>query len=236
MFWPRNTLPIIEDVAQAHGARYRKKRVGTFGKLAAFSFYPTKNLAAMGDAGAVATSDQKLADKIRALRQYGWNDSRQSQAIGLNSRLDELQAAILRIKLRHINQENRRRRKIAQHYDQALSATTLKSLQPQSKTEPVYHQYVVRTPEREQFQRSLEEQKIQTAIHYPVPVHLQPAYQRIYQQLVAEGLVGSLAVTEQLAQEVVSLPMYPQLDDAAIERVCQACRAWNAVEESGQHG
>ncbi|MCA9040187.1 MAG: DegT/DnrJ/EryC1/StrS family aminotransferase [Planctomycetaceae bacterium] len=225
-------IPIIEDVAQAHGARYRNKRVGTFGKLAAFSFYPTKNLAALGDAGAVVTGDARLADRVRTLRQYGWDEARQSQEIGMNSRLDELQAAILRIKLRHINQETRRRRKIAEQYAKGLQRTGLVPILSLPETEPVFHQFVVRTQERASLQAFLEERQIQTAIHYPLAVHQQPAYEKGYQDLLNQGLIEPLAGTETLANKVLSLPMYPQLSDSAVERVVEACTEWSQQQES----
>ncbi|QDU78816.1 dTDP-3-amino-3,6-dideoxy-alpha-D-galactopyranose transaminase [Polystyrenella longa] len=230
------SLPIIEDAAQAHGARYRDKRVGTFGKLAAFSFYPTKNLAALGDAGAVTTDDLRLAERVRALRQYGWDEQRQSHEVGVNSRLDELQATILRIKLRHINQETRRRRKIAQHYNHALLSTSIEPMEVLANSKPVYHQYVVRTPQRESLRQHLEKQQIQTAVHYPLAVHQHPVYQKRYDQLLHQKLIEPLVRTEKLAEQVLSLPMYPQLSDGEIERVTHACREWSTLRGGTEQG
>ncbi|MAT15259.1 MAG: erythromycin biosynthesis sensory transduction protein eryC1, partial [Planctomyces sp.] len=228
-------IPIVEDVAQAHGARWQGTRVGTFGSLAAFSFYPTKNLAALGDAGAVTTDQLDVAERIRALRQYGWNEDRIAQEIGLNSRLDELQAAILRIRLRHLDQETRRRRQIADDYFAALETTSLSTIRAFPHADPVFHQFIVRTAKREQFRQFLLERKIQTAIHYERGVHQHPAYWRFYEMAKSLDVDVPLTHTEQLVEEVVSLPMYPQLSDGEVERVCQACLQWSQEQKRGRH-
>jgi len=212
---PRHIL-VVEDCAQAHGARYKGRPVGAWGDLAAFSFYPTKNLGAFGDGGAVLTNDAALADRARQLRQYGWRERYVSETRGLNSRLDELQAAILRVKLPHLDDWNDRRRALAGRYDDLLSGLGLTLPARPSDATHVYHQYVIRLPKRDGLQAFLARQGIQTLIHYPVPVHLQAAYRDL-------GYAhGDLPITEQAAQEVLSLPLYPEMDPGAPDIVGQA--------------
>ncbi|MEP7338554.1 MAG: DegT/DnrJ/EryC1/StrS family aminotransferase [Acidobacteriota bacterium] len=213
----RFDLRVIEDCAQAHGAMIEGKRVGTFGDIAAFSFYPTKNLGALGDGGAVATNDSDLAERVRLLREYGWRERYVSEIAGMNSRLDELQAAILRVKLKYLDEENERRRQIARANDEQLAAASLQLPKRRGDVSHVYHQYVVRTGERDALKARLKEQGVGTLIHYPVPVHLQPAYRN-------RVLIGSggLPETERAAREILSLPMFPQLTDKQVEIVCQA--------------
>lgn len=213
----RFDLRVIEDCAQAHGAMIEGKRVGTVGDIAAFSFYPTKNLGALGDGGAVVTNDGDLAERVRLLREYGWRERYVSEIAGMNSRLDELQAAILRVKLKYLDEENERRRRIAQAYNEQLAATSFQLPNRRSDVSHVYHQYVVRTGERDTLKARLKEQGVGTLIHYPVPVHLQPAYRN-------RVLIGSggLPETERAAREVLSLPMFPQLNDEQVDVVCQA--------------
>lgn len=217
----RFDLRVIEDCAQAHGAQLKagiaRKRVGTFGDIAAFSFYPTKNLGALGDGGAVVTNDPDLAANVRLLREYGWRERYVSEVTGMNSRLDELQAAILRVKLKSLDAENERRRQIARIYNQKLAATSLHLPRLCGDVVHVYHQYVVRGDARDLLKEDLRKQGIGTLIHYPVPVHLQPAYRN----RVMIG-PGGLPETERVAREVLSLPMFPQLTDKQVEYVCQA--------------
>lgn len=208
-------LKVIEDCAQAHGAMRGGKRLGTFGDVAAFSFYPTKNLGALGDGGAVVTNDADLAGRVRLLREYGWRERYVSEIAGMNSRLDELQAAILRVKLSFLDDENERRRRIAGVYDEKLAASRLQLPRRQGDISHVYHQYVVRSGERDRWKERLKGQGIGTLVHYPAPVHLQPAYRK----RVAIG-PGGLPETERAAREVLSLPMFPQLTDPQVERVC----------------
>jgi dTDP-4-amino-4,6-dideoxygalactose transaminase len=210
----RHGVKVIEDCAQAHGAAWQGRKVGALGShLAAFSFYPTKNLGALGDGGAVVTNDPEIADQVRRLRQYGWRERYVSEVPGMNSRLDELQAAVLRVKLRYLEQENGRRREIAAAYNALLADTPLRLPQVRPGATHVYHQYVVRSRERDQLRAFLEADGIGTMIHYPIPVHLQPAYRgRV-------ALAGRLARTEALCREILSLPMYPHLTDADVERV-----------------
>jgi dTDP-4-amino-4,6-dideoxygalactose transaminase len=211
-------VPIIEDCAQAHGAALDGARVGTFAEIATFSFYPTKNLGALGDGGMLATSDARLGAEIAALRQYGWKTHYISDAVGVNSRLDEIQAAILRVKLAHLDAQNARRRVIAAAYDEALRH---KSLAPAVRpgAEHAYHLYVLRCSERAGMQGRLREAGIGTGIHYATPVHLQPAYR----DRISLGPAGCLA-SEAAASQVLSLPMYPELTDAQVSRICDALR------------
>ena len=215
-------LIVIEDCAQAHGAEIGGRRVGSFGHLAAFSFYPTKNLGAMGDGGAVLTDDPHLADNLRALREYGWRDRYISAEPGLNSRLDELQAAILRIKLACLEAMNRRRQEIAAGYRQALAGTTIRPPAVVPETCHAMHLFVAECDQREDLKRYLAAAGIQTAIHYPLPVHRQPAYAGRLRG------AGDLPVTNRLTERILSLPMDPLLTDDEIERVCAALRNWDA--------
>jgi dTDP-3-amino-3,4,6-trideoxy-alpha-D-glucose transaminase len=209
-------LRVIEDCAQAHGAIYHGRRVGTWGDLTCFSFYPTKNLGALGDGGAVVSRDPALIERVRALREYGWTPQARyvSQSEGLNSRLDEMQAAILRVKLTVLDAWNEQRRRMAAHYAKHLPAEVVRPVE-RPGSQHVYHLYVVRVPNRDQVQQRLRQQGIGSAIHYPVPVHQQPAYT---QYAPAHGLPQ----TEALAAEILSLPMHPLLDEAAVEQVAAA--------------
>jgi dTDP-4-amino-4,6-dideoxygalactose transaminase len=199
-------VPVIEDCAQAHGAQCAGRLVGTWGRVGAFSFYPTKNLGAIGDGGAIVTDDTTLAARLRSLREYGWGQRLVSVHHGWSSRLDELQAAVLRVRLRHLSAENASRAAIAARYDQALTGTTLVALARFADRSSVYHQYVVRPPERDRVRKQLAAKNVLTAIHYPVPVHLQPAYRQFGQG------PDSLRVTEQAAREVLSLPIHPYVN------------------------
>jgi dTDP-4-amino-4,6-dideoxygalactose transaminase len=213
----RHNLFVIEDCAQAHGAMIGGRRVGAFGDLAAFSFYPTKNLGALGDGGAVATNDAELDAQVRLQREYGWRERYVSRIPGLNSRLDELQAAILRVKLKFLDEDNARRRAIAQRYDEALQGSALILPARREGVTHVYHQYVVCSERRDELQRKLRERGIGTLIHYPVPIHRQPAYEnRVALQ------PGGLPVTERIAGQVLSLPMHSGLTDEQVEQVCAA--------------
>jgi dTDP-4-amino-4,6-dideoxygalactose transaminase len=212
-------VALIEDCAQAHGARLHGQRVGTFGDAATFSFYPTKNLGALGDGGAVATADPILAERIAALRQYGWRKHYVSDETGINSRLDEVQAAILRIKLHHLDSQNARRGAIAAVYDAALAGGPLQAPRKRHNASHVHHLYVIRTPQRDSVQETLRGSGVGSGIHYPVPVHCQPAYMG----RVPLGL-GGCPMTEVAAREVLSLPIYPELTDFEVETVCGALK------------
>jgi dTDP-4-amino-4,6-dideoxygalactose transaminase len=217
----RDELVVVEDCAQAHGARYQGRACGTLAHAAAFSFYPTKNLGAYGDAGAVVTNDSEIARTVRLLRNYGWAEGRRyySSHRGINSRLDELQAAVLRVKLRHLDAGNEARRALAGRYAQALAGLpdlTLPGEQPWAHH--VYHLYVIRTARRDALQRHLLARGIGTQVHYPVPAHRQDAY------LDLGYAAGSLPQTERLVEEILSLPLYPELTDAQVEQVGTAVR------------
>jgi dTDP-4-amino-4,6-dideoxygalactose transaminase len=210
----RHGLKIIEDCAQAHGATYCGRQVGSFGTLACFSFYPTKNLGAIGDGGMVVTSDAALANKVRLLREYGWAERYVSQVAGWNSRLDEIQAAVLRVKLRYLDADNAARVRIAGIYNEALKDSGLRLPVTRSGNTHVYHLYVVRSSERDGLRRYLQGREIAPGIHYPVPIHKQPAY--------SSRFAVGLPVTEQAASEVLSLPIYPELTDIEVGHVISA--------------
>jgi dTDP-4-amino-4,6-dideoxygalactose transaminase len=212
----RHAIPVIEDAAQAHGAVYRGRKVGSLSAAAAFSFYPTKNLGALGDAGAVTTDDATLAARIRRLRNYGSSARYVNDEIGHNRRLDEVQAAVLRVKLRHLDRWNEQRRNVAGYYQHGLARTPLRLPAFPSDTQPVWHLYVVRSAGRDRLMAALTEAGVETLIHYPIAPHLQGAYAEL-------GIRrGSLPVSETIQNEVLSLPMGAHLDQRAVSRVCQA--------------
>ena len=215
-------LRVIEDCAQSHGAVYKGRKTGTWGDIAAFSFYPTKNLGAIGDGGMVVTSDPELAERMRLLREYGWRQRYISDLPGLNSRLDELQAAILRVKLRYLDEKNRRRQALAEIYDQSLSVTHLTLPMCIPGTSHVYHQYVVRSEHRDSLREFLREKGIGTLIHYPVPIHRQPTYQGRLR------CAGSMVNTERAAGEILSLPMYPELPSGQARQVAETIVSWDS--------
>lgn len=219
----RHGLLVVEDACQAHGARYRGRRVGSLGDAAAFSFYPSKNLGAFGDGGAVVTSDGRLADAIRTLRDYGQRRKHEHVVKGFNHRLDTLHAAVLRVKLRHLDRWNAARREHAATYTALLGDGGVTTPRPAADVEPVWHLYVIESADRDRLREALGARGIQTGIHYPVPVHLQGAYADL-------GLgPGAFPVTERLAGRILSLPMYPELERAAIERVAGAVLQQAAV-------
>jgi dTDP-4-amino-4,6-dideoxygalactose transaminase len=213
-------VKVIEDCAQSQGVTLDGQQLGSFGDLACFSFYPTKNLGAFGDGGAVTTPDPALADRLKALREYGWRDRYVSAIAGMNSRLDEIQAAILRVRLPYLAAENARRNEIAAAYDKGLAGLPLELPQRRPGATHAWHQYVVRSKDRDALQAALKARGIGSNIHYPVPAHLQPAYAG----RLATG-PGGLAVTEKVAREVLSLPMFPQLSDEQVATVIAAVRA-----------
>ena len=209
-------LCVIEDCAQAHGANYRGKRVGSFGDMGCFSFYPTKNLGALGDGGAVVTNDPELAEKARLLREYGWAERFVSHIPGWNSRLDELQAAILRVKLRYLDEDNDARARLADLYIKGLSEIGLVLPGVRERAGHVYHLFVVGAPDRDRLLEYLHSRDIGAAIHYPVPVHMQPAYAHLE--------VKRLLETERVARQIISLPMYPEMTDIEVGAVIKAVR------------
>lgn len=212
-----HNLMVIEDCAQSHGAMVGGRKAGAWGQLAAFSFYPTKNLGAFGDGGAVAGSDSVLLEKVRLLRQYGWRKRYVSELHGRNSRLDELQAAILRVRLERLEAENAHRAKLAAHYAEKLKDSPARLPFVAEGRTHAWHQFVVRTPQRDVLRAHLEQQGILCGVLYPVPVHRQPAYHRV--EL-------TLPETERACAEVLSLPLHVGLQTGDIDRVCEAVLAW----------
>ena len=219
-FCAENKLFLIEDVSQAHGGKWKGKRLGSIGHIGCFSCYPTKNLGAIGDAGLVTTNDPKLGNKVRMLREYGWQRRYISDIVGRNSRLDELQAAILRVKLRHLDEDNGKRQQLAAQYSKLLAGHALQLPATRENAEQVFHLYVIRTGNRRELIDHLKTQDIQAGIHYPMPVHLQPAYKDRVRTATNMG------VTEQLADVVLSLPMYPELLSVDVARVIEVVNTY----------
>ena len=215
-FCQKHKLALIEDASQAHGATWKGRRLGSIGDIGCFSCYPTKNLGAIGDAGLVTTNNDQLGHRVRMLREYGWQQRHISEVPGRNSRLDELQAAILRVKLRHLDADNAKRCKLAAQYSHCLEGLPIHTPAIREGAEHVFHLYVVRTRYRQEMIDFLKSQGIQPGIHYPMPVHRQPAY---------EGRVrvaSPMQVTETLAKEVLSLPCYPELAPQQADKVLQS--------------
>jgi dTDP-3-amino-3,4,6-trideoxy-alpha-D-glucose transaminase len=214
----RHGLPVIEDCAQSHGAQLGGRVAGSIGVCGCFSFYPSKNLGALGDGGMITTNDAELAAKLRRLRMYGWEKRYYTiDSGGINSRLDEIQAALLRVKLRHLADWNNARRRIAERYNRLLDGTSLLLPSLLSDASHVWHLYVIQTEQRDRLQAALQQRGVETAIHYPLPAHLQPVYQGLAEP-------GSLPVTEKLAGTLLSLPIYPELTDAEVDAVAAAVR------------
>ncbi|MGH2515881.1 MAG: DegT/DnrJ/EryC1/StrS family aminotransferase [Ktedonobacterales bacterium] len=215
----KHGIPVIEDACQAHGAELRGQRAGSLGTLACFSFYFSKNLGAYGEGGAVTTNDLALAERVRLYRDHGSRVRYHHEVIGRNARLDEIQAAVLRIKLRHLDTWNDQRRAKAALLSQALAGTSVEPPAPGGDgVREVFHLYVVRHPERDTLKSFLAERGIATGIHYPIPIHLQEAYAHLGHQ------PGSFPVTERLAAISLSLPMYAELTDEQIARIATAVR------------
>jgi len=217
-------LKVVEDCAQAHGAEIHGKKVGTFGDVGTFSFYPTKNLGAIGDGGAVVTNSAEIAERVRVLREYGWKERYVSSVQGMNSRLDELQAAILRTKLPYLLRDNEFRREIAKRYCAAIDGVCIVPPAQVEGTLHAMHLFVVECDKREALTNFLKEQGVGTAIHYPLPIHKQPAY---------AGRIrgsGELPCTEALYKQIVTLPMYPELTDHQVKIVCTALSRWPSIK------
>jgi dTDP-4-amino-4,6-dideoxygalactose transaminase len=209
----RHGLPVIEDAAQAHGAEYKGRRVGSMGRIACFSFYPGKNLGAYGDAGAVVTDDDELADKVRMLRDHGRREKYEHLMEGWPARMDTLQAAILRAKLPHLEEWNEARRRHAARYNELLADLDVVRPYEPEHARAVYHLYVIRVDRRDEVWQGLRERGIGAGIHYPIPLHLQPAYEYLgYER-------GDLPLTEQAAEQVLSLPLYPELSEEQRQEV-----------------
>lgn len=215
-------IPVIEDAAQAHGAWRQDghgglRKAGAWGDMACFSFYPSKNLGALGDGGAVVTNDEALVERLRRLRMYGWSSKYYTaDANGRNSRLDEIQAAILRVKLRHLDAGNGARRERAAWYGQALAGLPLRL--PEDEEGHIYHLYVVEVEERDRLRTALVDANIGCDVHYPTPTHLQPAYESLGYR------AGDLPTTERLAQHILSLPMFPELTQDEVNQVADTIR------------
>lgn len=214
-------LFVIEDAAQAHGAEYKGRKCGSLGTAAGFSFYPTKNLGALGDGGAVLTNDEEIADKIMLLRNYGSRKKYYNEIRGFNSRLDEIQAAILRVKLRYVDEWNRKRRKNAKAYLESINTGNIILPFEPKGYKHVYHQFVIRSADRDRLQRSLRESGIGTLIHYPMPPHLSQAYNDLNLKK------GDFPVTEKISNQILSLPVHPFLNEDEVLHILEAVK--NAV-------
>jgi dTDP-4-amino-4,6-dideoxygalactose transaminase len=217
----QNNIRIIQDCAQAHGARFDENHVSSWGDLSTYSFYPTKNLGCFGDGGAVATNNIEAANKVRLLREYGWKERYISDIPGINSRLDEIQAAILRVKLMWLENENERRREIAKIYNNGLNDLEDLILPPNDRVGNVYHQFVIRSTKRDDLRKWLNEKGVGTLIHYPIPIHQQPAYKNRI-RIVS----GGLPITEIFCREILSLPIFPQLSNEEVEKVISYIRSF----------
>lgn len=223
----RYDLRVVEDCAQAHGAAIDGRQVGCWGDIAAFSFYPTKNLGCFGDGGAIVTNSGDLARRCRTLREYGWDERRNSRELGINARLDELQAAILRVKLKHLDADNERRRAIGDVYRRGLQGSSIVCPSTTARALHVYHQFVVRCEQRDALRIRLAELGVATLVHYAVPVHQQGAFQSC-------AAYGGLKETERAVETILSLPMFPQLDIASARYVadCIVHSANNVVSSA----
>lgn len=210
-------LLVIEDAAQAEGCEYKRRKTGTLGDAACFSFYPSKNLGAYGDAGMTVTNNRRLAERLRATRNYGQRKKYHHEFIGVNSRMDEIQAAVLRTKLRHLNKWNRARRRIARIYNEEMDDLNIVTPVEAHYAKHVYYLYVIRCRERERLRRSLAKRGIQTGIHYPTPVHKQRSYQKL-------GIQASLPRTERICKEILSLPMHPFIAESEVAQVVRVIK------------
>lgn len=219
-------IPVIEDACQAHGAEFAGKKVGTIGDLGCFSFYPTKNLGAYGDGGMIVTRKKDLYEKLRMLHNLGQSEKFNHQILGFNSRLDEIQSAILRVKLPHLNEWNKRRSDHATLYSRLLQNLPIKLPANPDYCSRVYHLYVIHAKNRDGLQEYLRNAKIDTQVHYPTPLHLQPAFEYLNVKR------GTLPFTEKSAQEVLSLPLYPQLRPASVELIASHISNFFAKEKS----
>ena len=220
---------LIEDAAQAHGARYHRRRIGSFGDIACFSFYPGKNLGAFGDGGAAVTNNPDLAERMRRLRNHGRMTKYEHGEVGFNFRMDAIQGAALSVKLPHLDVWNERRRSLAKRYREGLASLPLELPAPISQTEPVHHLFPVLTPHRDRLGEFLRQRSIETGVHYPVPLHLQPAFKHLgYKR-------GDFPVTERIGDQEISLPIFPEMTDQQFNWVCQSLKAFFAKKENSAH-
>lgn len=210
---------LIEDCAQAHGAKVNDRCVGSFGDIASFSFYPTKNLGALGDGGAIVTNDHHLAERARQLRQYGWTDKYQVEVAGArNSRLDEMQAAILNVFIKYLDQANQRRRDIAERYSSCIKHPSINTPLIQKESH-VAHLYVIKSERRDSLRSHLKEKGISSEVHYPIPDHLQPVFAGAFCNI-------DLPVCEKLSKIILTLPCYPEMTDSQVDQVIEAVNTW----------
>lgn len=223
----KHRLAVVEDACQAHGARYRGQRAGTFGEAGCFSFYPGKNLGAYGDAGMLVTRNRELAEKVRMLRNYGQSEKYHHLFLAYNHRLDTMQAAVLRVKLKHLDDWNAARQKLAQRYRAGLAGLSEVVVPTEAPDRThVYHLYVIQHPDRDGLAAFLRQQGIATGLHYPIPVHRQPCYESL-------GVArGSLPVTEHLALRILTLPMFPEMTAEQVDYVCAQIRNYSSRKAS----
>jgi len=218
----KDGLAVIEDAAQAHGACYKGRRVGSIGKMAAFSFYPGKNLGAYGEAGAVTTDDPKLDRRLRMLRDHGSEKKYVHDLLGYNARMEGIQGAVLNVKLAHLDKWNAERNRVARLYDRLLSDAPVGRPNFDADVEQVFHLYVIETEQRDGLQRFLSEQKIPSLIHYPIPIHLQKAFDHL------DYRAGDFPIAEKLAGEILSLPIYPEMSDEQVAYVTERVKTFFA--------
>jgi dTDP-4-amino-4,6-dideoxygalactose transaminase len=219
----KHNLPVVEDTAQAHGAVYKGKRVGTTGQISCYSFYPGKNLGAYGEGGALVTNDAALAARARSLREHGSTQRYYHDEVGFNYRMEGIQGAVLGVKLKHLDAWTSERRRVAHRYHELLAGTPLQLPREADYAQSVYHLYVVRHPQRDALKKHLEANKIGCALHYPLPLHLQKCYASLGYK------AGDFPVAEKAANQCLSLPIYPELTDAQIQRVAAVIREFFGV-------
>ncbi len=214
----KHHLPVVEDACQSHGAKFKKQTVGSIGEIGAFSFYPGKNLGAYGDGGMLTTNNQKIAQMISQMRNYGQTTKYHHQYLAWNSRLDTIQAAVLLIKLKYLDKWNKARQKIALMYNKLLTDLPIITPDIPSDSDHVFHLYIIRTPKRDQLSVYLNKKGISTGLHYPIPIHLQAAYQDLgYKK-------GDFPIAEKLAAEILSLPIYPELNNSQVEYIAKTIK------------
>lgn len=214
------SIYLIEDASQAHGAIYKGKRVGSLGNIGCFSCYPTKNLGAIGDAGLITTDSRKTYNKIIRLREYGWNKNKVVGFLGYNSRIDEIQAAILRVKLKYLDKDNKRRRKIAKFYEKNIKNNKIIKPLVKNNTIPVFHLYVIRCKNRQNFLNYMTKNKITCGIHYKIPTHKHPGFKK-------SKVKYNLSITEKICKEIVSLPIYPDLSKKDLYHIVKTINNYN---------
>ena len=214
----KHNLPFVEDAAQAHGAKYKGKSIGTFGAVSCFSFYPAKNLGACGEGGALVTNDAKLAARAKSLREHGSTVRYHHDEVGYNYRLEGIQGAVLGVKLKHLAHWTRERQRVANRYAELLKDTPLRLPTVTAGNESAWHLYTVRSPRRDELKKFLDDNKIGNAVHYPMPLHLQKVYANLGYK------PGDFPVAEKASREVLSLPMFPELTDVQIQRVAEVVK------------